>query len=79
MGAVAVQFYFLVIVVVALVINNLFVALVCFGFSQARTEIAKELELLKTIDSNKDGQSTHGASAASAHGASSWLAALTLS
>ena len=33
-GAVGIMFYFTVIVIVALVINNLFVALVCFGFSQ---------------------------------------------
>ena len=42
--------------VVALVINNLFVALVCFGFSQARGEIAKELELLAAFDTDGDGE-----------------------
>ena len=54
-GSVPVFFYFSVIVVVALVVNNLFVALVCFGFSQARAEIARELELMQSMDGNNDG------------------------
>ena len=37
-------YYLVVLVIVALVINNLFVALVCFGFSRSSQDIAKELD-----------------------------------
>ena len=40
---IATFFYLVVLVVVALVINNLFVAVICFGYSRASEDIATEL------------------------------------
>lgn len=41
-------YLFVTIVIIALVINNLFVALVCYGFARAREEISKELAAMQT-------------------------------
>ena len=54
-------FYLVVFVVMALVINNLFVAVICFGFSRASQDIAKELEeraaaSLASMDVNGDNK-----------------------